>query len=413
MNFNFKYIPASSIIANDKKVEKILNVYYNLLDSAGGNKIDEQDLDKVSPLFYFVLTGGTEKIVLDLVEKRNRFNQNGPVFLIAHSSENSLPASLEILAKLKQDGKSGQIFYLENPSDSIGLSKIQMTVKFLSVREELRNSKIGLIGEPSDWLVASSPNSKTVTEQWGPQVVSIDLNEVISNLSSAKIETTNITTLKASAENVIEPSENEIADNENVYRAVKNIVDKYELDSLSIRCFDLVLNQKTTGCFAISQLNDDGVISGCEGDLVSTVGMLLANKLTGKLVWMANPSKINLESSTLTLAHCTVPRKMINAYNLRSHFESGLGVGIEGKLPKGKVTLFRIGGKNMERLWTAEGEIVETTEDENLCRTQAKIKLDDSNKLEELLKDPLGNHLLMIYGNHAAELQNYKNFMGN
>ena len=128
---------------------------------------------------------------------------------------------------------------------------------------------------------------------------------------------------------------------------------------------------------------------------------------------MANPSKINLNESTLTLAHCTVPRKMINAYNLRSHFESGLGVGIEGKLPQGRVTLFRIGGKNMERLWTAEGENVETTEDENLCRTQAKIKLDSSNKLEQLLNDPLGNHLLMIYGDHTAELQNYKNFTEN
>ena len=206
---------------------------------------------------------------------------------------------------------------------------------------------------------------------------------------------------------------NEIVENENVYRSVKKIVEKHNLDSLSIRCFDLVLNQKTTGCFAISQLNDDGIIAGCEGDLVSTVGMLLANKLTGKLVWMANPSKINLNESTLTLAHCTVPRKMINAYNLRSHFESGLGVVIEGKLRQGRVTLFRIGGKNMERLWTAEGEIVETTKDENLCRTQAKIKLDSSNKLEELLNDPLGNHLLMIYGDHTAELQNYKNFTEN
>ena len=413
MNFNFKYIPAFSIIANDKKVEQILNAYYNLLDSAGGKKIDEQDLDKVSPLFYFVLTGGTEKIVLDLVGKRNQYIKNEPVYLIAHSSDNSLPASLEILAKLKQDGKKGQIFYLESSTDSSGLDKIQSTVKFISVKDKLSKSKIGLIGEPSDWLIASSPKSKIITERWGPMVVTIDLNEVTTNLSRAALATTDNTNLKVKAENILEPSENEIVENENVYRSVKNIVEKHKLDSLSIRCFDLVLDQKTTGCFAISQLNDDGIIAGCEGDLVSTIGMLVANKLTGKLVWMANPSKINLDESTLTLAHCTVPRKMINAYNLRSHFESGLGVGIEGKLPQGRVTLFRIGGKNMERLWTAEGEIVETTKDENLCRTQAKIKLDSSNKLEELLNDPLGNHLLMIYGDHTAELQNYKNFTEN
>ena len=201
-----------------------MNAYYNLLDSAGGKKIDEQDLDKVSPLFYFVLTGGTEKIVLDLVGKRNQYVKNEPVYLIAHSSDNSLPASLEILAKLKQDGKKGQIFYLESSTDSSGLDKIQSTVKFISVKDKLSKSKIGLIGEPSDWLVASSPKSKIITERWGPMVVTIDLNEVTSNLSRAALTSTDNTNLKVKAENILEPSENEIVENENVYRSVKNIV---------------------------------------------------------------------------------------------------------------------------------------------------------------------------------------------
>lgn len=42
-------------------------------------------------------------------------------------------------------------------------------------------------------------------------------------------------------------------------------------------------------------------------------------------------------------------KKHSKNYNLRSHFESGIGVGIQGTLENEKVTLLRIGGKRMEK----------------------------------------------------------------
>ena len=413
MKVDFQYIAASSIIANEEKIKFTLDKYANILTNAGGVKIEASELNKPLPLFYFILTGGTENIVLQLINERMNQIKEESIYLIAHSSDNSLPASLEILARIKQTGGKGKIFYLSNPADKDGVVKITETVKFISVKHELQNSKIGLIGEASDWLVASSPESSIITNSWGPEIIEINLSEVTNLLTGESNQFAESTNLKENAHQIVEPQNSDIIDNERVYSAIKNIADKYKLDSLSVRCFDLVVNQKTTGCFAISQLNDDGIIAGCEGDLVSTVGMLLGHKLIGELVWMANPSKISLENSTLTLAHCTVPRKLISNYNLRSHFESGLGVGIEGELPKGRVTLFRLGGLNLEKLWTAEGELIENPDDSNLCRTQAEIKIDDPNKLEELLNDPLGNHLLMIYGDHSNILENYKLFIEN
>jgi hypothetical protein len=34
----------------------------------------------------------------------------------------------------------------------------------------------------------------------------------------------------------------------------------------------------------------------------------------------------------MVLAHCTVPRTMVRAYDVRTHFESGLGVAVAGDL---------------------------------------------------------------------------------
>jgi L-fucose isomerase-like protein len=104
---------------------------------------------------------------------------------------------------------------------------------------------------------------------------------------------------------------------------------------------------------------------------------------------------------------------MINNYKIRSHFESGIGLGIEGTLPEGKVTLFRIGGKELDKIWTAEGSIVISEHQENLCRTQAAVKLDDPSSLDGLLRNPLGNHLLLMYGSHSKELNDFKMFIEN
>ena len=148
---------------------------------------------------------------------------------------------------------------------------------------------------------------------------------------------------------------------------------------------------------------------GCEGDLVTTIGMLWVHLMFDSYPWMANPSRIDINDNRLILAHCTVPRKIVTEYDIRSHFESGIGVGIQGKIEAGPVTLLRIGGKDLKSLWLAEGEIISNLREENLCRTQVEIRLHDRNRLKNLLHNPLGNHLIMIHGFHAEELEEWYN----
>ena len=204
-----------------------------------------------------------------------------------------------------------------------------------------------------------------------------------------------------------EPSETELKDAARVYVVMKQLVDKYRLDAITLRCFDLILDLKTTGCFALAQLNDEGTIAGCEGDLVSTVAMLWISKLLNQSSWMANSAQLDIENNTLWLAHCTVPRNMVEEYRLRSHFESGLGVGIQGKLLPGPATLLRLGGKTMSRIWLADGEILQPGHADKLCRTQVEVRLIRDGDVEKLLRTPLGNHLVLVPGHHADRLRSW------
>ena len=409
MATRFGFVPVVPPFVGAHQEEAVVAEYAVALAARGGERRSCEELGEAAPLFYLVATGGTERAVMDLRTARAEIAPREPVFLIAHPGNNSLPASLEVLARLQQQGTRGRIFYLAGPDDVHGLDAIERAADDLRVTRSLEASRIGLVGDPSDWLVASMPDATAVREVWGPEVVRIPMSELTARLAEVSAETpppASAAALTGNATGVVEPSQEDIIAVANVYEALGRLVAAYELSAVTVRCFDLVVDCRTTGCFALAELTDTGVIAGCEGDLVSTIGLLWARLLTGETPWMANPAGLDEAANALWLAHCTVPRSMVEQYRLRSHFESGIGVGIQGVLPRGPVTLVRIGGARLEKLWVAEGEITESGDAENLCRTQARVRL-SSGHVSELLRAPLGNHLVLVRGHHEERLRSY------
>ncbi len=409
MGARFGFVPVASVLVEgEDALTRIIGPVAEALRGLGGEQVPGDDMPGSVPVLFLIATGGTEGAVLELTERRQKAVPGEPVFLVAHPGNNSLPAALEVLARLHQDGLKGRILYVKDPQDAASLAVVSAAITDLAVRKALHGAKIGLVGAPSDWLVASMPPSKAVFETWGPEVIPVNLGELVGRIASVPddVAAAGADALVAGATGCVEPTREDLLDVARVSAALKSLVVERRLNALSVRCFDLVLSMKTTGCFALAELTDAGVIAGCEGDIVTTIGLMWARLMTGQTPWMANPAQLDEAANTLWLAHCTVPRTMVESYRLRSHFESGLGVGIQGVIANGPVTLIRIGGARMERIWIAEGDIVASGTAENLCRTQAQIKLTDGG-VGELLTDPLGNHIVLVPGHHAARLRSW------
>ena len=411
MSQRFGIVPVyPDTLLGEGKLEAIIGDYIRALEGLGGERWSADAIpNDAEQLFILVATGGTEEVILKVWAERSKASPDEALHLISHSGNNSLPAALEVLAKLQQDGSTGRIFYLKGPDDASALQEISNAVHDMEVRRALQRARIGLVGTPSDWLVASRPDASTIRQSWGPTVVPVEMEEVVKTLgtvSDVDLEPW-MEGFVAGATEICEPTTTELGDVSRLYLALKKVVTDHKLDALTVRCFDFVQHQKTTGCFGLAQLTDEGIIAGCEGDLISTVGQLWAHKLLGVTPWMANPAQLDPERNTLWLAHCTVPRTLVERYRLRSHFESGLGVGIQGALPSRPVTLLRIGGIKMDRLWLAEGDILRSGDAENLCRTQAEIKLTRGGTVTDFLRAPLGNHLVLVFGHHLDRLQSW------
>ncbi|MFZ5949821.1 MAG: fucose isomerase, partial [Candidatus Rifleibacteriota bacterium] len=202
-------------------------------------------------------------------------------------------------------------------------------------------------------------------------------------------------------------SDDELKKAEKVYLALKKTIQNYGLTALSLRCFDILELEKTTGCLALSALNDEGIIAGCEGDMPTAVSMLLAGRLTQKPVFMANPSRVSQNEAVF--AHCTVPCTITSEYSLDTHFESGIGVAVSGKFAEGPVTLFKIGAAG-QSCAIGEGEILSMPHAADLCRTQARVNMAGIENY--LLNNPLGNHQVLIPGHVGKRLEQAASLFG-
>ncbi len=344
-----------------------------------------------------VLTGGVEREVLKTVAQLPP-----PSILIAHPGHNSLPASLEILARIRRDGGEGRILF----GDAANIvPELQLELVLASAWNNLRFSRIGLIGEPSEWLVASDVDSAFLRGRLAVDLITVDIKELMDRIRSATVSRKELAAFTREAEAVIGPNPEQIREAVTVYQGLRALVDEYRLSACSVRCFDLVTDMHTTGCYALSRLNDDGIPAGCEGDLQTLFSLYIASLLSGQVAFMGNIASVDTQNRIVGLAHCMCPLSMAMHYTVYTHFESDLGVGISGSFPEGAYTLFRLGGERLDHLFVREGVLENTDFRTDLCRTQLQVKIDES--IDDLLDSPLGNHHILVPGHHRKAIERF------
>ena len=347
----------------------------------------EHDLDLI-----FVRTGGSEglfKAVLPtLLEKGiRRFH------LLTSGKSNSLAASMEILSYLNKSGLSGEIIH---GSVAYVSSRIKALASVEAAKKKLCGMRLGVIGKPSDWLIASDADAGSIKEKLGIELLDIPMQVLLDRYETTSGEQAPdlpmATDVRASF-----PGASKI------YSALKSIVADYRLGGLTIRCFDLLTSVHNTGCLALSRLNSEGIPSGCEGDVPALLSMAITNSVTGVSGFQANPSRIDVETGEILFAHCTIPFNMVSSFAFDTHFESGIGVGIRGHFDEGPVTVFKVSG-DLRRSFIAEGTLLRNQAEPDLCRTQVVLRL-SPDEARYFLTNPIGNHHIIMPGHHAAVLK--------
>ena len=334
----------------------------------------------------YVRTGGTEGIFKGMFSKL-REKSDRPFYLLTSGKSNSLAASMEILSYLRQNNVSGEIIH--GRPEYIN-SRIILLEKVERARKKMNGCRLGIIGKPSDWLISSYADNGILKQRLGIELVDIPMDELLDTLAGIPEERTSETSDKDTIRDSL-PGANRI------YKALKAIINKQQLQGFTLRCFDLLTTVKNTGCLALAKLNSEGFVAGCEGDVPAMLSMKIIQSITGLSGFQANPSAIDPETGEILFAHCTIPLNMVERYEFDTHFESGIGVGIRGYMKEGAVTVFKVSG-DLSRCFIAEGTLVRNQSKPDLCRTQQVIQLSDKSQALYFLTNPIGNHHIIVPG---------------
>ena len=399
MKTNISIYTLTSELHNEHAVDAVTREFLDSLHIEYDFKGSDFSDYATSPLsLIYVRTGGTEGIFKSLLPSLQS-KSSRPFYLLTSGKSNSLAASLEILSFLRQQGLKGEVIH-GNP-DYVN-RRITLLAKVEEARQKLRGCRLGIIGEPSDWLISSNADKEKVKQQLGIELISIPIQELLDTIKSTPVPSPEEDAqLDASLAKSLPGAVQ-------IYDALKEVVSRHQLQGFTIRCFDLLTAVKNTGCLALAKFNSEGIVAGCEGDVPALLSMKIAQVLTGVSGFQANPAKIDVECGEMLFAHCTIPFNLVERYEYDTHYESGIGIGIRGYMKEGPVTIFKISG-DLSRNFIEEGELIRNQAKPDLCRTQQIIKLRNASRASYFLTDPIGNHHIILPGSHKDLLQEFIN----
>lgn len=384
-----------SEVHNEGYINSTLQGFIANIEEKLGEKFENINLEDFNKNYFslvLVKSGGVEGKFKQIFKQLNK-----PYILLSSGLHNSLATSLEIASFLRQ--KKEKVEIIHGDSDYVA-RRIKELRKIMAVKNRLSSIRLGVIGKPSDWLIASEVDYEKVKDTLGISLIDIEMDElakeIAQNYHFAHPKLGDIKNKGFDSKSIDGALK--------IYSGFKAIVNKYKLDGITVRCFDLLEIYKNTGCLGLSLLNDEGIVAGCEGDIPALISMTILHLLTDKPVFMANPSSIDIDKNEIILAHCTLPLNMPDKFYLKTHFESGLGVGIKGDIREGEATIFKLSADG-KKYFVSGGEIIENLSRENLCRTQIRFRMDEDVKY--FLQDSIGNHHLVCRGDYSKLLKEF------
>lgn len=160
---------------------------------------------------------------------------------------------------------------------------------------------------------------------------------------------------------------------------------------------------ETTACLTLSLLNDAGYLAFCESDfVVIPAGVLLAN-ISGQPVFLNDPTYPH--EGTITLAHCTAPRKMDGQTReparIMTHFESDYGAAPKVEMRRGQVVTNIIPDFASQR-WVGLLGRIEEAPFLPICRSQIEVSFAKDSHL--LARRMPGFHWMTGYGDYIQEV---------
>jgi L-fucose isomerase-like protein len=300
---------------------------------------------------------------------------------------------------------------------ALDYQEIDERIEILNARKKLQNARIALLGFPpfifSHWH--HLPDLELASNKLGVQFIPIEIRELVEQIKAFKSDGVgNIAERwRQEAKEIIEPTKADIAESVSLYLALRNTFKQRAVNAMAINCLELGSLEATKPCYAMSRLQDEGIPTACEMDVVALLTMMILGYTADQPAFMGNIVSANPEDNIIKLSHCVIPTRMAGfsqspkPYTLRN-YHGRHGVTAHVQLDIGQeVTIARL-SRELDKILVFPGEMV-SCQDTTNCRTTVAVKISDARKF---VQRAFGNHHALIYGNHVNQIKDLCRLLG-
>ena len=290
--------------------------------------------------------------------------------------------------------------------------ELEVFMKAFRVSKQLKSMRVGLIGSHTPGFDAMAVDAVSLKEKIGPEVVDIKLQDVFERVEKVTEERREQlkSEIKKEYDNADQLPPEKLDKFAKSYASIEEHAKEQNVSSVSVRCWpEFIEDYGQAACCAVSKLTDDGIVAGCEGDVLGTITSVIMREFAGTPPFLADVVHADYEKNEMTLWHCGAAPFSLAApgesVTLGEEFGIG-GLNVEFPLKSGRVTIARLGyldGKYRMLISTGEaqkiGAIVKGTV------AQVRSDVDVRSFIDTLINDGWEHHVTMIYGDVADELE--------
>lgn len=195
-------------------------------------------------------------------------------------------------------------------------------------------------------------------------------------------------------------------------------MEKHALTAVAVRCWPEFANlYSISPCAAMSILQSEGLLLGCEGDLEGLMSMVICDALGSAPPFLADLSQVNFEENHALLWHCGVAPVNLCAAgctpSLDTYFAGGRGVTSGFVLREGRVTTVRIDSARGRIRFFLRGGTAMPME-KLLTGTYGKVVYDQNVRdlLDDVTSLGVAHHFSLVYGDYERSFEIFAKIMG-
>jgi len=302
------------------------------------------------------------------------------------------------------------------------INELERAVTLLRVPARMKQTRIIVVdGHPHGTAAACRPEE--VKKRLGAELVAVPHDRILETMKAVDLKEAEAEAEHywiTQAKRIVEPTRTEIIESARMYLAVRRLMEEEHAQAI---CSDRCMGDPR-GCLTFSKLNDLGLVGACEGDIDSTLTMLLFGYAFGVPGFISDPV-IDTAKNVMIHFHCTSATKMDGPkgerlpFVIRTQSDNRQGVALEVTHRVGQpVTCAKL--VNLETLLINSGKITETSTSPLACRTQFAQSVPDARRLflnwgADVIDTP-GTmtllHRVVFYGDFMRPAQELCDIMG-